>query len=41
MPMEARHPKILAKDFHISDLLLQHIHHQIEHGGRNHMLFKL
>lgn len=41
MPAEAKHPIILAKDFHISDLLVRHIHQEVGHGGRNHMLSKL
>lgn len=41
MPAEAKHPIILAKDFHISDILLRHIHREVGHGGRNHMLAKL
>ena len=41
MPMESKHPIILAKDLHISELLLRHIHQEVGHGGRNHMLSKL
>ncbi len=41
MPDEAEHPAILAKDLHISSLILHHIHQQTGHGGRNHMLSKL
>ncbi len=41
MPAEAKHPIILAKDLHISTLLLMHIHQEVGHGGRNHMLSKL
>lgn len=41
MPEEAKHPVILAKDFHISNLILQHIHEEVGHGGRNHMLSRL
>lgn len=41
MPDEARHPAILAKDLHISDLVLRHIHAVTGHGGRNHMLLRL
>ncbi|XP_034530056.1 uncharacterized protein LOC117805434 [Notolabrus celidotus] len=41
MPVEAKHPAILAKDLHISDLVLRHIHQATGHGGRNHMLSKL
>lgn len=41
MPVEKKHPIILAKDLHISELLLRHIHQEVGHGGRNHMLSKL
>lgn len=41
MPDEAKHPAILAKDLHISDLILHHVNQQTGHGGRNHMLAKL
>ena len=41
MPEEAKHPIILSKDLHISTLLLRHIHEQLGHGGRNHMLSRL
>ena len=41
MPEEAKHPAILAKDLHISDLILRHIHQVVGHGGRNHMLSRL
>lgn len=38
MPAEAKHPIILAKNFHISDILLRHIHQEVGHGGRNHVI---
>lgn len=41
MPVEAKHPVILAKDLHISSLILSHIHQATGHGGRNHMLSHL
>ncbi len=41
MPNEMKHPVILAKDSHISDLILRHIHKQVGHGGHNHMLSTL
>ena len=41
MPEEMKHPVILSKDFHIADLLLRHIHGEVGHGGRNHMLSRL
>ncbi len=41
LPAEAKHPIILAKDFHISDILLWHIHQEVGHGGLNNMLSKL
>lgn len=34
LPVEAKHPIILAKNLHIAKLLLQHIHQQVGHGGR-------
>lgn len=41
MPIEAKHPIILSKNHHVSNLLLHHIHDQLGHCGRNHMLSKL
>jgi len=41
LPVEEKHPIILAKDLHISELLLRHVHQEVGHGGRNHMLSKL
>ncbi|KAK7930431.1 hypothetical protein WMY93_006826 [Mugilogobius chulae] len=41
LPLESKHPIILAKDLHISTLLLRNIHQQVGHSGRNHMLSKL
>lgn len=41
MPEEKKHPVILAKDLHVSDLLLRHIHQAVGHGGRNYMLSEL
>ncbi|XP_039503038.1 uncharacterized protein LOC120459480 [Pimephales promelas] len=38
MPVEAKHPVIMAKDKHISNLILHHVHQVTGHGGRNHML---
>lgn len=38
MPENVKHPIILSKDQHISKLILQHIHRQVGHAGRNHML---
>lgn len=38
IPEEIKHPLILSKDQHISKLLLRHIHLQLGHGGRNHVL---
>lgn len=32
MPGEANHPGILAKDFHISGLILRHVHLQTGNG---------
>ena len=41
MPAEAKHPIILAKDLHISTLLLRHVHQEVGYSGRNYMLSKL
>ena len=41
MPEESKHPAIIAKDLHISDLIIRHIHKAVGHGGRNHVLSKL
>lgn len=41
MPEERKHPTILAKNHHVSTLILRHIHVQTGHGGRNHMLSHL
>jgi len=40
MPEESKHSVILAKNSHISDILLRHIHQDVGHAGRNHMLSK-
>ncbi|KAK0146726.1 hypothetical protein N1851_013933 [Merluccius polli] len=41
MPKDSKHPVVLTKDLHISDIILRHIHHKVGHGGRNHMLSTL
>jgi len=41
MPEERKHPIILYKDQHCATLILRHIHQQLGHSGRNHMLSKL
>lgn len=41
MPERQKHPVILPKNHHVSKLLLKHIHEQLGHCGRNHMLAKL
>lgn len=41
LPVESKHPAILSKNMHVSTLILRHIHHQLGHAGRNHMLSKL
>lgn len=41
MPEEQKHPIILVKDLHISELLVGHVHQKVGHGGCNHMLSKL
>ena len=41
MPEEAKRPLILSKNQCVATLLLQHIHREVGHGGRNHTLSKL
>lgn len=41
LPSEINHPIILSKDLHVSQLILRHIHQQLGHAGRNHMLHRL
>lgn len=41
MPEEIKHPLILAKDQHISMLILKHVHQTLGHGGRTHTLSKV
>lgn len=41
LPEELKHPVILSKGQHVSNLILQHIHRQLGHAGRNHMLSTL
>ncbi|XP_034081069.1 uncharacterized protein LOC117552007 [Gymnodraco acuticeps] len=41
MPTEVKHPMILPKHSNISKLILSHIHNQVGHSGRGHMLSKL
>ena len=41
LPEETKHPAILSKGSPVAALILQHIHKQIGHCGRNYMLSKL
>lgn len=41
LPVESKHPVILPKNNHVSDLILRNIHLSSNHGGRNHMLSTL
>ncbi|TKS65758.1 hypothetical protein D9C73_028515 [Collichthys lucidus] len=41
MPESQKHPVILPKNHHVSKVLLRHIHEQLGHCGRNHVLAKL
>lgn len=41
MSEDSKHPVIIAKELHISNLILQHIHKEVGHGGRNHILSNL
>ncbi|XP_052407932.1 uncharacterized protein LOC127953079 [Carassius gibelio] len=38
IPEDIKHPLILSKDQHISDLILRHVHFRLGHAGRNHLL---
>ena len=38
MPEEAKHPAILPKNQHVTNLILRNIHESSGHSGRNHML---
>jgi hypothetical protein len=38
---ETKHPLILPKDSHVSDLIINHYHHKCHHQGRNHTLSEL
>lgn len=41
LPEELKHPVILSKGQHVSNLILRSIHQQLGHAGRNHMLSTL
>lgn len=41
LPWEVKHPVILSKDLHVSQLILRYIHCQLGHAGRNYMLHRL
>ena len=41
LPEESKHPVILSKGTHVSHLILQFIHRELGHAGRNHMLSSL
>ena len=41
MPEEAKHPAILTKDQHISDIILRQVHEEVGHSGRAHVLARL
>lgn len=41
MPEEVKHPVILAKDQHISDIILRQVHKEVGHSGRAHMMARL
>lgn len=41
MPEEAKHPVILAKDQHISDIILRQVHKEVGHSARAHMMARL
>ncbi|KAL7852267.1 hypothetical protein SRHO_G00180520 [Serrasalmus rhombeus] len=41
IPEEAKYPAILPKDHRISELIVQEVHKETCHGGRNHVLSQL
>ena len=41
LPEETKHPLIISKDQHVATLILKHIHQQLGHSGRNHVLSTL
>ncbi|KAI5085117.1 hypothetical protein C0J45_1086, partial [Silurus meridionalis] len=41
LPEETKHPLILSKDQHVATLILKHIHQQLGHSGRSHVLSTL
>lgn len=41
MPASAKHPAILHKDHHVTQLILWHVHQEVGHSGRNHALSRL
>lgn len=41
MSENSKHPAIVAKDLRVANLILQHIHKEVGHGGRNHILSRL
>ena len=41
LPEELKHPVILSKSQHVSNLILRSIHQKLGHAGRNHMLSTL
>ncbi|KAL7870792.1 hypothetical protein SRHO_G00082890 [Serrasalmus rhombeus] len=41
LPEHTRHPAILAKNHHVTTLIIRNAHEEIGHGGRNHTLARL
>ena len=41
IPENSKHQLILPKDHHVSKLIIRHIHQQVGHQGRNHVLAEL
>ncbi len=41
MPSESKYPIILPKNNHVTQLIIRHIHENIGHSGRSHMLSRL
>ena len=41
LPEETKHPSILPRKSHVTNLIIQHIHERLAHAGRGHTLAKL
>lgn len=41
MPLESKHPVIMAKNHQVTQLIIRHIHENVGHSGRSHTLSRL